>query len=676
MSSKSDKKESTKKTTAAENQQDISGIPGGDVRPKRRSLTPDEKYEVNSFGMARISRANNGGKWEEQKHGLCNFIARIEREVRVDNGEHIVSNYIIQGERGLEIELDLKSKRRPFPKIAVPAREFDKLLWVEQWGPSAIVAPGQLTRERLRAAIKLFSGDVPVELCFGHLGWRTLGSEQVFLHASGAISASGMLSDVKVVPPHSLSGFNLPEPSEGSQRLNDIRSSLAVLEVAPDIMTIPGYMQLWRAPLGASEGSLHAVGPTEAGKTSFAAVLQQHFGAGMDPKHLPVTWSSTTNAAEGILFYAKDCFLVIDDFAPSGTSMDISRKHHEAGSLFRRVHNQSGGRQRMRPDGSLATNLYSRASAYSTGEDLPRQQSVRNRVLVVEFAPDAMNWRRLSTCQQTAAAGTYARAMAAYLQWLAPKVNDLQLNLPALRSELQHELRDIIGRRTSNLLADLLAGFQTFLHFALDVRAITPEERERYWARALKTAADIARAQVEAQRSADDARRYLELLSSALSSGRAHLVTPEGLIPPWSAAAAGWTVESDNVKPRGEKIGWLDDEDLYLDEKAAYAVAQRLARDTEEPLALTHRTLAQRMRDQGLLRSTGIDAEKRQCIKVRRQVEGTRREVLHLDARTVLGESERQSSDRAPRSESWAAEITARVLQGQTSPSPDPKKLM
>src|SRR5919199_337965 len=75
--------------------------------------------------------------------------------------------------------------------------------------------------------------------------------------------------------------------------------------------------------------------PAGSGKTQLAALAQQHYGAGMDGLHLPAGWHSTANALEVMAFHAKDALLVVDDFAPTGSAVDIQRLHREADRLIR-----------------------------------------------------------------------------------------------------------------------------------------------------------------------------------------------------------------------------------------------------------------------------------------------------------------------------------------------------
>ncbi len=86
--------------------------------------------------------------------------------------------------------------------------------------------------------------------------------------------------------------------------------------------------------------------------------------------------------------------------------------------------------------GTLTVNRKDRAACHArgfvlaTGEDLPRGQSLRARLTVVELAKGDIDKARLSQCQKAARDGLYRRAMAAYLRWLAPQMADLKTRLP------------------------------------------------------------------------------------------------------------------------------------------------------------------------------------------------------------------------------------------------------
>jgi hypothetical protein len=89
-------------------------------------------------------------------------------------------------------------------------------------------------------------------------------------------------------------------------------------------------------------------------------------------------------------------------------------------------------------------------------------------------------------------------------------------------------------------------------------------------------------------------------------------------------------------------------DDLFLDPDASFAAAQRVGRDTGDPLAIAPRTLHRRLQQAGLLRSVD-DARGR--LTVRRTLGDARRAVLHLGASALEGPGRAADTDhgRTPR---------------------------
>jgi len=50
---------------------------------------------------------------------------------------------------------------------------------------------------------------------------------------------------------------------------------------------------------------------------------------------------------------------------------------------------------------------------------------------VVEVTPRDIGPKRLSACQRDAAGGLYAQAMAGYIQWLAPRLDQVRAEMSA-----------------------------------------------------------------------------------------------------------------------------------------------------------------------------------------------------------------------------------------------------
>ena len=508
--------------------------------------------------------------------------------------------------------------------------------WVtEQLGAGAILFPGFGFRDHARAAIQLLSGDIHQQRLYTHLGWRKHDGAWCYLHAGGA---TGAVSGVAVQPPETLARFRLPDPPEGPELREAIMASLRLTGLAPDPVTVPVHAATVRSVLGPADFSLHLAGPTGAGKTELAALAQQHFGAGLDARHLPASWTSTPNALEGLAFAAKNALLVIDDFSPGGSHTDIQRTHQTADRVLRAQGNHSG-RGRMSPDATLKPIKPPRGLILSTGEDLPRGQSLQARMLTVELDLDTLDWQKLTAGQTDAASGLYAQAIDGYLRWLAPQNTQIAAQLPIEVARLRSAAAQSgTHRRTPLIVAELAAAAGYFLNYAQQAGAIIQTQADELWERTWQALGQAAAAQHRHHTAADPARRFLELLTAAIASGRAHLTTADGQQPA-NPGAWGWHQKpgSREWQPQGDKIGWLTENGLYLEPDAAHAAAQKLARDSGETIPTGRQTLHKRLHEHGLLAST--DHESRGRLTVRRTLQGKRRTVLHLHPDTLTADS-------------------------------------
>ena len=256
-------------------------------------------------GLARGARAHDthgftipyratpqGLVWEKPtKEGtadvlLTNFTATITAEITEDDGT----------ETRLRYALAVQLKGKPYC-CEMLATQLAGMSWVaEHLGATAIVMPGMTLKDHARAAIQLLSQHITHQRVYTHLGWRKLGEEWGYLHAGGAIGAQGVVPEVTVRPGEALALYHLPAPPAGEAACAALRASFRVLDVAEDAVTIPSFATVWRAALGKADFGAHLTGPTGQGKTELAALLQQHWGARMDARHLPASWSSTGNA--------------------------------------------------------------------------------------------------------------------------------------------------------------------------------------------------------------------------------------------------------------------------------------------------------------------------------------------------------------------------------------------
>jgi hypothetical protein len=563
---------------------------------------------------------------------LANFTARIVEQTVVDDGAEQRRAVAVQGKLATGTSL---------PRYELPADQYASMRWpVAAWGSRAVVFAGAGTADHARAAVQLLSGDPPTRTVYAHAGWREVEGRWFYLHAGGALGAGGPAAGVAVDLPDALAGYLLPAPPDGDELAAAVRASLRLLDLAPERITAPLLGAAYRAVLDGADFALHLCGPTGAGKTELAALAQQHYGAGLDARHLPGSWASTGNSLEALAFAAKDALLVVDDFAPGGSAADVARTHREADRLLRAQGNRSG-RARCRTDGTVRPARAPRGTVLSTGEDVPRGQSLRARLLVLELAPGELDWTRLTACQRAAADGQYAAALAGFVHWLAPRYPSVRDGLrPEAAALRERAYAEGLHARTAANVAALTVGWRYFLDFALEVGAITSEERGALARRVWGALLDAAARQAEHVQAAEPTAVFLRLLAAALASGRAHVAGPNGMEPP-EPQSWGWRgKEYTHAGPdgpqtglswlaQGRRFGWVDGADLYLEPEAAYAEAQRLAGEQGDGLAVSALTLRRRLKERGLLVSTDPD---REVLTIRRVLEGRRRNVLHLRA--------------------------------------------
>lgn len=573
-------------------------------------------YETRPGGLYLVGlRESRDGEPSYSETRLTNFGARIVASTEVDDGSEVM--------RRLDLEATVAGRTR---RCSISASEFSRMDWVvPTLGPSAVLEAGRGIKDHARAAIQSCSEPVEVQV-YGQTGWRE--SEPgvwVYLHAGGAVGATGPVEGIEVDLPGALAGYELPKPGG----LNAIQASLSMLSVGPDRLTIPLLAAVYRAPLGGADMAVGIHGMTGIGKSELAALGQQHYGATLDARALPASWSSTANALEEQAFLTAEALLTVDDFCPSGSPRDVDRLHATADRLIRGAGN-GAGRGRMAKDGSLRATRPSRGLILTTGEEVPRGQSLRARMMTLEVRRGDMNWESLTVAQQHAAQGTYAAAMSTYIAWLAPRV----ANVRALRGREIADLRGQVTtahRRTATGIASLAWGWQVWLAFATEAGAITDVEQADLWQRGWSALLEAAEAASASVGETDPTRRFLALLGSAISSGRAHVASRKGGCPPIEPGAWGWRYRDGVAADMGQRVGWTEDGDLWLDPEAAYAAA----RSAGEGLTIDIETLRSRLSESGLLQST--DPGGKTGVRVR--IEGRQRRVLHLSA-DALGDRE------------------------------------
>lgn len=562
--------------------------------------TPDQFYFATDAGLF----WRKPGQAGETIVQLTNFGARIVADTITDDGV----------EMGRKFAITAVLNGRP-KTVVVPASDFPNMAWVcEVLGPGAVVFAGLGARDHCRAAIQLLSGEIAKTRIYMHTGWRRFRAGWYYLHGGGAIGGGGSF-DLQVSLPSDLSFFILPDPPTGAALNNAVRASLSMLALGPRRITYPLYGAIWRSAIDASTHSVHLAGATGTFKTSVSALAQQHFGRGFSLQNVPASWASTENALEALQFIVKDGLLTIDDFAPRGNKSDIERWHLKADRVFRGQGNRAG-RARMKPDSSLRATKKARGTTLSSGEDTPKGESIKARLMILELDQNTIDPARLSICQKQGSAGLYSEAMAAFLCWLAPQYDSVIAEMPSRIAALRRKAEvSNQHRRTPDIVANLFFGLDLFFRFCSEKSVLSEQEIKNIRGEAWAALGLAAAAQAREQRADEPARRFIELLRAALSSGDAHLKKASG---------------SNFMGDSGRCIGWVDDDFVLLEPNSSFAEAQRLASQQGEALPVAKNTLWKRLREKGLLART----EKGRNL-VKWPVRGGERRVLCMLASTL-----------------------------------------
>ena len=200
-----------------------------------------------------------------------------------------------------------------------------------------------------------------------------------------------------------------------------------------------------------------------------------------------------------------------------------------------------------------------RGGVLSTGEDCVQRRSAQGRSLIVKFTPEgeagqggSIDLGTLTALQAEAARGLYAQAMGAYVRHVARDRAATLERLDALTAEYKAKAKaaGVQGHaRTAGIVTDLAAGFRLFAEWAASVGAIQAEVGARLADQHWSWLVTLADDQQEQQDESDDARRFIDLIISALGSGRRHLADAKGKPPEGWAAACGWTWYQQRRRP-------------------------------------------------------------------------------------------------------------------------------
>ena len=525
---------------------------------------------------------------------IANFVARPVLEVVRDDG--------LMEDRTFRIEGVLHGGKFLHP-VDVSAADFVGMTWpIKKWGIQVSIAAGFGTKDKVRDAIQNAAVDVPEHRIFTHLGWRHHSNRWVYLHSNGSIGSE----NVEVQIDQQLSRYCLPK--DVPDAIVAVKASISILKLAPMQITIPLLALVYLSPLVESFKQaglepnfvvwLH--GRTGTRKTSLAMLLLSHFGtfAGKNP---PASFKDTANALEMRAFATKDTLLVIDDFHPA-TNTNEGKNMAQTAQRILRMYGDRIGRGRLKATIEFQRQYPPRGMALVTGEDLPIGQSSVARFLGIELQPDHIDLELLTYLQTNSY--LLAEAMAGYIQWLLPKMDQLpdQLN-PTFRKYREQMQQDGAHGRLSEAAAWLFLAFDMMLDYATQSTALKAERADKLRNKSLKVLTNLVRQQNSLIIQEKPEEIFVKALQELMNSGKV-AVTPIGtdaMIP--------------EICQMGDPIGWADNDYYYLLPEITYNAVSRFLQARGEIIPVKERTLWKHLDEAQLLLTQVEDGETRRLVK-------------------------------------------------------------
>ena len=562
-------------------------------------------YRVEGGCIGYMKTIGRGDDTTEVFVPLCNFNARVIEDRALDNGLEVT--------RRFAIELCIGGGRA-LPCFEVTAAQFSSMTWVvREAGVKARISAGQGSQDRLREAIQMFSTDVKEVYAYAHTGWRKIDESWQYLHSGR--------SDVQVVLEPPLDRYALPE--EPKDVAGALSQSLALLEVAPDTVTIPLLSCVYLAPLCEflhPDFVVFLVGKTGSLKSTLAALFLSHYGS-FDRTSLPGSWESTDNALERRLSTLKDTLCIVDDYAPRADAFAQRKQAQRAQRIIRSMGNLSG-RSRLKADLSERPEYIPRGLMVSTGEDLPPGQSILARILSVEVDREQLDLAAITQAQKSA--DQLSHAMAGYIDWLTPQLDELAQELREQWS--QHRIsfdQNTAHLRIPEILAYLALGMDLFTSYAQDLGLLTEEEVPDLAQRAQRALLELGTAHGQRVVEEDPAEVFLSTLSAMLAQG-----------------AISMAERNSYEEPEG-KVGWKDTEYAYLIPDAVKHAVGRYLRESGGHFPYSARALNEALDGRGAL-VKGSDGKGTRLVKLG----GKNRRVLQVRLAFLEPDDEEAEKDR------------------------------
>ncbi len=590
-----------------------------------------------------------------------NFIALVKEQIILDDGLKKEAAFLIEGmsrnfwkerQDQKEKENTTQSDAGDLPTLTIPAVQYQTMSWpLKHWGALAIVEADQATPRRLANAILKLSGHIPITTVYQHIGWRKIKNEWHYLTNGGGIHAGGYDESIQIeLGDGHINKYQLPPPHHNQHQNGRGFLELMTLSTKNPRIGPVLFAAVARAVLGEVlpiDFSLYIAGRSGAQKSEAAAILLGFFGS-FDARSFPANFTDTETDLEPKAHQAKDAVFVVDDFAPGVTQHDANRLHAKAERLFRSAGNQAG-RGRRNSDMTAKPAYYPRGLVVATAEDLPRGASLLGRLLILEIQRGDIDLNVLTVMQSFSRDGRLRAAMAGFIQWLAPRINELKKSFPLKVRDLRDKhLNSFVGAhsRAPDLFASLFSGADLLIDYLLDIEVISEVRALDFAENLEQNLMATMMLQGQFQKQTDEVERFILLLQGCFSTGDVHvgdhLTNGPPKIKPF---VFGWraSIEGGDLSGCGGLIGWIDEakQELLLEPEPTFKAIQRFGNSQNEPMLINKATLWRRLQERGFLLALEQDAKTGATrTAVKRHIRCTGRSasarVLVMDAKLII----------------------------------------
>jgi hypothetical protein len=602
--------------------------------------TDDFYIENNRMWFLREGRDKKEGKVNKIPTPLTdNFVALIAEQIILDDGAKQENAFLIEGKH---------KNGQALPTLTIPAPQYQAMQWpLRHWGARAIVEADQATPRRLANAILKLSGEIPITTVYQHTGWRKIGEEFHYLSGSGAIGAEGLNNKIRVeLGEGHMQRYALPGPPTNPAAL--AANLFDLMSIAPDnpAVGVSLFCCAVRSVLGEClpiDFSLFLAGQSGSQKSELAALALACFGD-FNARAFPANFTDTISDLEFKSHQAKDAILVVDDFAPGVNVVEANKAHATLERLGRGAGNQ-GGRGRRNADMTGKASYYPRCMLVITGEEIGKGASLLGRMLIIEIKRGDVELSFLSSLQLLARRGELAAIMAAYVQWLAPRVSDLKKTFPDKVRDIRYQaLQESFATshpRSADMYASLYAAADLYLDFAESVGAINSICAQRLMDEIETTLKSAIQAQSQFQKQTDEVERFIALLQGCFGAGECHVADHLNQGPPQVHPFVwGWRKPNNDadISGCGQLIGWINQvkSELWLEPEAVFKVVQRFASAQNDPILIQKQTLWKRLLERGILIDSETDSKSgKKRPDVKRGIAGKRARVLVFDTKLI-----------------------------------------